>query len=99
MDETELQRLVEFRDDIRDNPEKRLSLSPRERDFIRMRLDLDGEGFRDLEAIAQYYGAPGSLRAVDSSKGISKALATSGSVLRREVETWQVCRIPPPMMA
>ena len=58
MDEAELQRLVEFRDYIRDNPEKRLSLSPRERDFIRMRLDLDGEGFRDLEAIAQYYGAP-----------------------------------------
>ncbi len=58
MDETELQRLVEFRDYIRDNPEKRLSLSPRERDFIRMRLDLDGEGFRDLEAIAAYFRVP-----------------------------------------
>lgn len=44
MDETELQKLVELRNYILSNPEKRLSLSPLERDFIRMRLDLDGEG-------------------------------------------------------
>jgi RNA polymerase primary sigma factor len=56
MDDLERQQPKKIREEFQDDFEGLARLSPRERDFLRLRFGLDDERYRDREEIADLYG-------------------------------------------